>query len=289
MRVVLVHGRAQQGKDPIRLQKTWEDTLAKGLQMAGVALPAGTTVSFPFYGDELDRLIKELEAPLIEDVATKGAAIDNGEVVFRAMLASELADNADLTTADIEKELPPSVKEKGPLQWEWVHAILKALDKNKKIGKFVVDQFTRDAYVYLTNPAVANKIHDIVRPAIDGAGPCVVVGHSLGSIVSYRLLSELSGKVDVRAFITVGSPLGLNAIRNTLTRPLAMPKKVARWRNAYDDRDVVALLPLDSKNWPITPAIENFGDVHNQTDNAHGIEGYLNDKQVALWVAEGLT
>ena len=66
-----------------------------------------------------------------------------------------------------------------------------------------------------------------------------------------------------------------------------MPKKVAMWRNAYDDRDVVALRPLDSKTWPITPAIKNFSKVRNQTDNAHGIEGYLNDKQVAAWVAEG--
>lgn len=289
MRLVFVHGRAQEGKDPVKLQQAWEETLAKGLLLAGITFPPGTSVSFPFYGDELDRLVKELDAPLIEDVASKGAAIDSGEAVFRAMLANELADNANLTTADIEKELPPGVKEKGPLQWEWVHAILKALDKNKKIGKFVVDQFTRDAYVYLNYPAVATKIHDIVRPAIEGASPCVVVGHSLGSIVSYRLLSELAGKVEVRAFISVGSPLGLNTVRNTLTRPLAMPTKVGTWRNAYDDRDVVALLPLDSKTWPITPAIENFSEVRNQTDNAHGIEGYLNDKQVAAWVVEGLT
>lgn len=288
MRLVFVHGRAQEAKDPVKLRQTWEDTLAKGLLLAGVTLPP-SSVSFPYYGDELDRIVKELDAPLIQDVAAKGSVIEAGEVVFRAMLANELAENANLTTADIEAELPSSVKEKGPLQWEWVHAILKALDKNKKIGKFVIDQFTRDAYVYLTNPAVATKIHDIVRPSIEGAGPCVVVAHSLGSIVSYRLLSELAGNVDVRAFITVGSPLGLNAVRNTLARPLAMPKKVAMWLNAYDERDVVALRPLDNTTWPITPAIKNFSKVCNQTDNAHGIEGYLNDKQVAAWIAEGLT
>jgi hypothetical protein len=288
MRLVLVHGRSQQGKDPAKLQQTWQQTLDAGIAAAGLNLPSGTTVSFPFYGDELDKLVNQLNSPLVADVATKGAPIPDKELAFRAELAAELARNAGLSTADIERELEPGVKDKGPLQWEWVHAILKALDRNAHVRDVVLDQFTRDAFVYLTYPAVAKKIDDIVLAAIDGAGPCVVVGHSLGSIVSYRVLTELAGRIDVQAFVTVGSPLGLNAVRNHLPLPLAMPQKVKKWRNAYDERDVVALMPLDKNTWPIEPAIENFGQVKNGTDNAHGIIGYLNDVQVAAWVVEGL-
>lgn len=288
MRLVLVHGRAQQGKDPVKVQQLWDETLVKGLLLAGKTLPPATTESFPFYGDELDRLVKDLNAPLVQDVATKGVTIEDKEIAFRAMLASEIAENAGLSTPDIERQLAPAAKGKGPLQWEWIHAILKALDKNAHIGDIFVDQFTRDAYVYLTYPAVAKRIDAIVRAAVEGEGPCVVVGHSLGSIVSYRVLTDLAGKVDVKAFITVGSPLGLNAVRNHLPHPLGMPAKVGKWRNAYDDRDVVALLPLDKGSWNIQPTIENFGKVKNQTGNAHGIEGYLNDKQVATWIADAL-
>ena len=48
-----------------------------------------------------------------------------------------------------------------------------------------------------------------------------------------------------------------------------------------DERDVVALHPLDSANFNIDPAIENKTDVNNHTDNRHGITGYLDDATVA--------
>ena len=38
----------------------------------------------------------------------------------------------------------------------------------------------------------------------------------------------------------------------------------------------------------VTPAIENFDGVDNQTDNRHGIVGYLNDKSVAERILTGL-
>lgn len=289
MRLVFVHGRSQQGKDPAKLQEAWQQTLANGVAAAGLQLPETAAVTFPFYGDELDKLVTQLNSPLVADVATKGAPIADKELTFRAELLAELARNAGLSTSDIDGQLPPGVKERGPLQWEWVHAVLKALDRNAHLGDVVLDQFTRDTFVYLTYPAVAKKIDDIVLAGLQGLGPCVVVAHSLGSVVSYRVLTALAGQVDVRAFVTVGSPLGLNVVRNHLPLPLAMPLKVGKWRNAYDKRDVVALKPLDQTTWPIQPRIENFGEVKNTTDNAHGITGYLNDRKVAGWVVEGLT
>jgi pimeloyl-ACP methyl ester carboxylesterase len=289
MKLILVHGRAQNGKNPAELRALWESTLARGLDAAGAKLPVDTTVVLPFYGDELDKLVQDVNSPMIADVATKGSGIGDREATFRAQLANELARNAGLSTAQIEAELPAGyVQEKGPLQWGWVQAVLQALDKHKHIGAIALDQFTRDVYVYLTFPAVAKRVDAIVHAAIAGQGPCVVVGHSLGSVVAYRVLSGLAGQTDVRAFITVGSPLGLNAVRNNLPMPLATPQRVGRWRNAYDDRDVVALLPLDKTTWDITPPIDNFSGVVNQTDNSHGIEGYLNDAQVARWIADAL-
>ncbi|MFN7929349.1 MAG: hypothetical protein U0Y68_15670 [Blastocatellia bacterium] len=68
-----------------------------------------------------------------------------------------------------------------------------------------------------------------------------------------------------------------------------MPPCVESWLlNAYDDRDVVALHPLDGNTFNITPAIENKMDVDNQTDNRHGIIGYLNDGVVATKIREAL-
>jgi len=60
------------------------------------------------------------------------------------------------------------------------------------------------------------------------------------------------------------------------------------WYNAYDERGVVALNPLSKKYFDITPEIENKDDVRNHTDNRHGIEGYLDDKDVAREIYEAL-
>jgi hypothetical protein len=69
---------------------------------------------------------------------------------------------------------------------------------------------------------------------------------------------------------------------------LVSPPCVGQWFNAYDDRDVVALSPLDARTFNVTPPIENKSDVLNFTDNRHGIEGYLADSVVARQVVLGL-
>ena len=74
MKLVFIHGRAQEGKDPVKLQVIWEEAFDQGLQNAGLSRPPGLEIGFPFYGDELDRLINQLNAPLIADINERGAA-----------------------------------------------------------------------------------------------------------------------------------------------------------------------------------------------------------------------
>ena len=69
-----------------------------------------------------------------------------------------------------------------------------------------------------------------------------------------------------------------------------MPECVQHgWFNAFDDGDFVALNPLDNTHFPIlTGTIENKNNVVNQTDNQHGIVGYLNDAVVAKQIYDAL-
>lgn len=92
----------------------------------------------------------------------------------------------------------------------------------------------------------------------------------------------------VPLYITVGSPLGVRSIRDQL-KPLKSPKPAKAWYNAYDERDLVALYPLDRDNFPVTPAITNDGKVKNHTDNRHGVVGYLDDPAVAKAIYDALT
>jgi hypothetical protein len=289
MKLVFVHGRDQQGKDAAQLQKAWEAAFDCGLDKAGLPKPQNLDVSFPYYGDALDGLVRELDEPLLVDIKTKGIKPDSTEAEFRGQLLTEIAANASISDAEIAASAGVSVQQKGPLNWAWVHAILRTLDKKSPFGDTVLDSFTRDVYVYLTYPAVSKQIDAIVAKAIPIGEPCVVVAHSLGTIVAYRVLSSLTATLDVRGLVTVGSPLGLASIRDHLPVPLAKPSGVNKWQNAFDKRDVVALLPLDESTWSIQPPIENFDGVDNFTDNRHGIGGYLDDATVARWMANALS
>ena len=107
----------------------------------------------------------------------------------------------------------------------------------------------------------------------------MVVSHSLGTVVAYNLLKregQQNGWV-IPLFVTLGSPLGVTAIRKALA-PNRHPESVSKWFNAMDDRDVVALHPLDASIFPTRPEIENKTDVDNRTPDRHGIEGYLEDR-----------
>jgi len=268
----------------VKLQKQWETAFRRGLKKAGLDWPPGVTVAFPFYGDRLDELIQAVNAPLVEEVLTRGAGPDSREAEFRGELLYEMASARGITDEQIQAHFRGQLHEKGPLNWEWVQAILRALDATP-LGEAAIDMFTRDVYVYLTCRAVQNAVDAIVAAELT-AGPCVVVGHSLGSVVGYNVLRRIPEAVLVRRYVTVGSPLGVKAIKRRLDHPLAMPLTVSDWCNAMDERDVVALYPLDDRNFPLTPAIMNHTKVNNRTANRHGITGYLDDPWVARQIHE---
>ncbi len=285
-KLILIHGRAQEGKDPVALQATWEEALDRGFRNAGLTRPAGLEIAFPYYGDTLDDLVREIEAPLVADVAERGAEPDADEATFREEFLQELADGAGVTKADIQALYDADVRRRGVRNWGWVQAILQALDRSQRFGEFALDSFTRDVFVYLAYSGVRRRIDAVVAPHISG-DPCVVVAHSLGSVVGYNVLRE-SAHPGIR-YVTVGSPLGIKAIKTRLRPPLKMPPTATVWFNAMDDRDVVALFPLDDRHFPTTPAIVNKTDVDNPTDDRHGIVGYLPDPDVARAIHAALT
>jgi pimeloyl-ACP methyl ester carboxylesterase len=224
--------------------------------------------------------VKKVKAPLDENIATKGAEPVPRELTFRYELLTEMQNELGISDAEVQALIPAGEpQEKGPLNWHWVHAILKALDRTPLRDK-LLDEFTRDVFVYLDFPNVTKAIDNVVLPELQ-QGPCVVVAHSLGTVVGYNALSKAPATTTVTRFITVGSPLGIRAIKNKLKTPLAMPPCTASWFNARDPDDVVSLFPLDDSHFGIKPAINNKNDVDNKTDNQHGIAGYLNDPEVA--------
>ena len=52
MKIIYVHGRAQEGKSA-HLKSNWDQILIKGFEDAKLSWPAGATSEAPFYGDKL--------------------------------------------------------------------------------------------------------------------------------------------------------------------------------------------------------------------------------------------
>src|SRR5437899_8546351 len=60
----LVHGRAQEGRDPEALKAEWMATLRRGATANARPVPADPDVRFPFYGDVLAKSARDSAIPL---------------------------------------------------------------------------------------------------------------------------------------------------------------------------------------------------------------------------------
>jgi hypothetical protein len=281
-KLVLVPGRAPRGKASAALRKEWLHALGDGLAGAGLGRTLDEAdVRFAFYGDVLDAQTDVVD-PAAEVVG--GAHATQPERVFISAVMEEARKEAAITKAELAAIAGPRVMQKGPLHWEWVQAVIKAIDRHVPGGNGAsIALAAHDVYQYLNNPAFAKAVDEAVRRALPENEESVVVSHSLGTVVAYNLL-KMEGaehRWRVPLFVTLGSPLAITAIRNSLGAR-EFPSWVGEWFNAMDERDRVAVYPLDKHNFNVEPAaIANKTDVDNPTENHHAAAGYLADLDVA--------
>ena len=298
--LVLVHGGSQEHKDSAALKAEWIGALKEGLAKNGLTLPISEhDVRFPYYGDTLYDMVEGKSADTAADVILRGEEIAIAEKRFTRALMEEINKKYGISEEEIKQTMRTEVIEKGgPLNWEWFQGFLIALDRHVPYASGAsIALFTHDVYQYLHNRAIREHIEEGVNSAITPGIDTVVVSHSLGTVVSFNLLHQQGHRLGWRIplFVTLGSPLAVTEIKNKLKefrQPVRCPECVTHWFNAMDEGDVVALYPLDSNSFPldpVNPAIENKTNVHNHTDNRHGIEGYLDDRDVAKRIYDALT
>ena len=99
-----------------------------------------------------------------------------------------------------------------------------------------------DAYFFTDQQQpIQQRLHQALHAVV---GPVVVVGHSLGTVIAYDVLSEAAFAARaVPLLVTLGSPLGYTEIQDLVTRPLRLPTPVQLWANFADPLDLVALDP----------------------------------------------
>ncbi|KQO64088.1 hypothetical protein ASF22_21615 [Methylobacterium sp. Leaf87] len=235
-----------------------------------------------YYGDRLYTWTKGDAA----NPVAMGLTVENDELDFLAKTLDEIASANALDEDEIEALAYAATVAEGTqaiAQSSWIGrravAIVSLLERiSPARGQFAA-RVVREAYIYLANPGARKEIDDIVRPRI-GSGELVIVSHSLGTVVAFNLLRELASAgadVQIPLLVTLGSPLGLHEVKKQVGGAFAIPRNVTRWMNFYDKGDPVTLGRALATSFA-AGIVDTVVD--NNTDNAHSIAGYLDDKQL---------
>jgi hypothetical protein len=158
-----------------------------------------------------------------------------------------------------------------------------------------------------------NGITDHVRrmlklPLLAAAGgehPVLLIGHSMGSIIAYESLWELShnngNPVSIDLFLTMGSPLGQRFMQkrirgHDMNGPERFPGNIQRWKNLTAVGDLTAIDPILKNDFGEMVELELLQAIEddelltnfrlNGELNVHSEYGYLVNEKTALTIAK---
>lgn len=288
MRILFIHGRAQENFTLKELLNTWTNSLQKSYETAGLEYP-DFKISLPHYGKELIKL----RDTYLQDIKNgkyqmKSAAENDRLKIFHSELIDDLRKNAGITEKQLSEQDKSDKQERGWKNWKFTLAAARLLDNffESFTNKNILRE-TDDVVTYLVVPTARETITKILIDALTYE-PTIIIAHSLGTVIAYDVLHKLSNdkNYDIKGLITLGSPLGVNAIIRQLDPfPTYPPLLKGNWINIYDKCDLVSLRPLEAGHFKVIPEINNY-DVINETDNRHGIEGYLSNAIISKYMNE---
>ena len=156
---------------------------------------------------------------------------------------------------------------------------------------------------------ITDQIRKLVKiPLLAAAGagrPILLIGHSMGSVIAYDTLWELSREqgnpVQIDLFLTMGSPLGQRFVQKRLnghdeTGSKRFPANIRRWKNISAVGDLTAIDPWlagdfgEMKKLGLVEEIEdelifNYFRLDGVL-NVHAEYGYLANEKTALTIAK---
>lgn len=155
----------------------------------------------------------------------------------------------------------------------------------KPISRAFLEAFIVDTAAYFFKTGMRTKIQARLRAVLPAAGtPFTLIAHSQGSIIALEVLAKLKS-LDVREFVTIGSPLGIQEVQDFLEQPgLVIPTAVERWHNFADPLDPVALDKGLANDFTPAGVIDDELLLNPQSRdlrfNPHSAIGYLSHPKV---------
>ena len=163
------------------------------------------------------------------------------------------------------------------------------------VTRLVTKLFLHDVQDFLFDKNKRDRMEDTVQRRIDaGGGPFIVVAHSQGSMIAYDVLRRLTQvDVQVRLFVTIGSPLGLDEVQDVLKKlggPPRVPDCVEEWLNVAERLDPVALDGQLANDYAPNARGVAVRDVAVRNPdwqtNPHSSTGYLHTEPVRMAVRD---
>lgn len=172
-----------------------------------------------------------------------------------------------------------------------------------------VELHLRDLRRYVRNGnAIGDHTREMLkiplRAAAESGRPLLLIAHSMGSVIAYDTLWEMShdgrDEIDVSLLLTTGSPLGQNYLQrrifgNDRSGEDRYPTNISRWINLAAAGDMTAIDPVlknDFGEMIDLQLIEDIEDIEifnhyrlNGELNVHAEYGYLVNKVTAGVVA----
>jgi pimeloyl-ACP methyl ester carboxylesterase len=163
-------------------------------------------------------------------------------------------------------------------------AMLERLLRSRTFAKAAQRGFIgnlKQVAAFLGRPDVKERALQRVAGEVTG-DTRVVIGHSLGSVVTYEYLARFSPP-QVELLVTLGSPLGIpNLVFERLTPAPARgvgvwPGQVGRWVNVAEPDDVVALRKQLAPLFAAPAGRDAIKDhLVDNGDEPHAVSRYLN-------------
>ncbi|MBJ8501890.1 MULTISPECIES: hypothetical protein [Acinetobacter] len=292
MKIIFIHGMNQQNYTAHRLKEHWLKVFKLGLkQMPCRVNIRDLHIHMPFYGDLMTKY--QLSNQLDLNTLLPKSFFNNyfpinvhpsnpppKEHTPFVPLLRPSTDQAEQSFSERLYLTSQLVKDRV------LKELVVLLNNFPKLHESLIQQFLIETYMYLSNPEFMQEVHQRILKKMREEEDYIVVGHSLGSVIAFQLLSDPSYQFSVKRFITLASPLAFRVIQSKLPNPISRPPCIhGDWFNFYSQDDFLTAFPLCEAPFNFDPAIINQ-KIYTFAHQPHEILGYLQHPSVIKAIIE---
>ncbi len=295
MKIIYIHGMNKQDYNAISLRQHWLHIFRKGLrqdQQLACFSHLKRHIRIPFYAD---LLLKHHQHNVLN--ASTLMPQDWPHFPFHPPVKPPPLPSTPLPSTSEMGEIP-ELNIEDALSFKQKLRFITFLSRNAALRDFVlllnyfpglhatlIKKFLIEIYLYLANPEFMQQVHERIGQQLHSHQPCILIAHSLGSVIAYNYLIQ-HPELNIQRFISLGSPLAFRVIQSHLAQPLLRPSAISGdWINFYSHDDFLTAFPLTAAPFVFDPPIINH-EIRTSWQRPHDIEGYLEHPQVVASILE---